>query len=87
MLYPLKQLRAVDNVVGARRYRHRPQVSGDDVVVGAARVTQHAPCDRIVRVHGGDGDLEPAFGELCDAEFTQRCEAASLKHADRPAKA
>jgi hypothetical protein len=87
VLHPLEQLRAVDHVVGARRYRNRPQVAGDDVVIGAARVPKHAPRDRVVGVHGGDRDLEAALGEFPDGKLTQRRQAAGLEHADRPAKA
>lgn len=86
MLYPFEQLRAVDHVVAARRYRNGPQVPGDHVVVGAARFPEHAPCDRVVGVDGGDRDGEPAIGEFPDAELTQRRQAARLEHADRPAE-
>src|SRR6202020_1397033 len=45
------------------------------------------PRERLVGIDGGDRDLEAAIGELADAEFAQRREAAGLEHADRTARA
>jgi hypothetical protein len=84
---PLEQGAAVDHVEGALRDGDRAQVAGDHVVVGALRVEQDAPRQRQVAVDRGDRDLEPALGELGDAEFAQRGHAAGLEHADRPAEA
>jgi hypothetical protein len=83
----LEQGGAVDHVEGALRDGDRAQVAGDHVVVGVSRVDQHAPRQRLVTVDRGDRDLEPALGELGDAELAQRGHAAGLEHADRPAEA
>ena len=81
MMGPLEQQRAVDHIEGALRDRNRAQVAGDDVVVGAARVVQHAHGKRLVSVDGGDGDLEAALGEFADAELARWRQAACLRRA------
>jgi len=87
VLDALKQQGAVHNVVSPLRDGDRAQVAGDHVGVGALRVAQHAPRERLVRVDDGDRDLEAALGQLADAEFAQRGETAGLEHADRPSQA
>jgi hypothetical protein len=85
--HPLEQGRAVDHVEGALRDGNRAQVAGDHVVVGDVRVEQRLLGERLVAVDGGDRDLEPAVGELGDAELAQRGQAARLEHADGSAEA
>jgi len=84
---PLEQGGAVDHVEGALGDSDRAEVAGDHVVVGASRVEQHAPRQRLVTVDRGNRDLEPALGKLGDAQLAQRGHTAGLEHADRPAEA
>ena len=67
--------------------RDGAQVADDHVVVGARRVLQHLPGQRVIGVDRGDRDLEPALGKLTDAELAQRGQAARLQQADRLAQA
>jgi hypothetical protein len=87
MLDPLEQARAVDDVVGTLRDGDGAQVANDHVGVSGPCVIERPLGQRVVGVDGGDRNLEPVLGELTDAEFPQRSEAAGLQQGDRPAEA
>src|ERR1700761_3646472 len=75
---PFKKQGAVNHVVGALRDGDGAQVAGDHVVVGGLCVAEHAVGPRRGGADRGNRYLDPALGEVAEAEWAERGKAARL---------